>query len=332
MSSNDWHKQQQEKIRQAQRQAELDRQAGRSGVRQWNTDIHSNEYRQGLREREQCNRPLFPRNAQSARSLFPPAAAGSSQNTQRLLNNARTQSSFDPGYGPGWAPLGKKKSGAGGGVLFVLLVLAGIVYLGTRSSSSSRSTPRTAPSPAAAAKWQGLPDSAISSSPARANGSNKVSAAAQRAEATTAPAASNPVPANQPDDGATLLARAMIAGTPQFSNKIHGTTFSTLLRTEEGDVVYQVKHKGHGGCEGQLVLNASGMRFACAGDSTKNFFVSRGQIEAADEDGVRLFAKDAYGRDAYHFNMGDNASKEDVHALFQAWLDFRGPSAGAAPQ
>ncbi|HEX3660590.1 MAG TPA: hypothetical protein VHU89_04125 [Acidobacteriaceae bacterium] len=312
MSSGDWYQQQQEKIRQAQRQADQNRQAGLSGVRQWNTDINSAEYRRGQLEREQRRRPLFPQ-----------VKPNPSQ------NNWTANSSVGGGYRAATSA-GKKKSGAGGGVFFALLVIGGLIYFASGSSSSSPAPKATA---GPVSTWATPADRSATSARVRATPSNGSTAPAQGTALAASP--SNASPANRPDAMGRSFAESFLAEMaerPQYSTKIQGSDTSPYFTFKPGDVFYRAKHKGFGGCDGELLLNAAGMRFACPGNSSKSFFVPRSEIEAADDDGVRLFAKDANGRDAYHFSMGDDASKDDVHALFQAWLNSRGSSGAAAGQ
>lgn len=74
-------------------------------------------------------------------------------------------------------------------------------------------------------------------------------------------------------------------------------------------------HKGHRGCEGMLILKASGLQFTCPSDVGKSFSVALNEIRGIDDDGIvtTTGAK-------YHFDKVPGGDKEYVERLFEDWL------------
>lgn len=68
------------------------------------------------------------------------------------------------------------------------------------------------------------------------------------------------------------------------------------------------------GCSGQLTLNSNELVFQCPEDSRNSVQVAIDQIEAVDENGVRLTS----GK-KYHFSI-PGMSKNSEQELFTGWL------------
>ena len=70
--------------------------------------------------------------------------------------------------------------------------------------------------------------------------------------------------------------------------------------------------KGLGGCQGQLLLSMSGLRFICSDEKELNFPIN--SIGGADKDGVVLTSGEKY-----HFSIAGE-TKDQVVTQFAAWL------------
>jgi len=82
-------------------------------------------------------------------------------------------------------------------------------------------------------------------------------------------------------------------------------------------VTYPARHDKHfgAGCSGQLTLNSTALVFNCPGDPGSGFQLPINQIDAVDDNGIRLLS----GK-KYHFTIpGMNKSAEK--ALFTDWLN-----------
>lgn len=82
-------------------------------------------------------------------------------------------------------------------------------------------------------------------------------------------------------------------------------------------VTYPARHDKHfgGECSGQLTLNSSGLFFTCPGNSDEGIDVAVNQIDAVDDNGIRLFS----GK-KYHFTI-QGMTKNSERALFADWLN-----------
>jgi hypothetical protein len=82
-------------------------------------------------------------------------------------------------------------------------------------------------------------------------------------------------------------------------------------------ISYPARHdKFFGGeCSGQLTLNSSGLLFSCPGNTDDGINVAVNQIDAVDDNGIRLLS----GK-KYHFSI-PGMSKSGVRAMFADWLN-----------
>ena len=82
-------------------------------------------------------------------------------------------------------------------------------------------------------------------------------------------------------------------------------------------VTYPARHDKRFGdeCAGQLTLNASGLYFSCPGNGGEGVQAPVNQIDAVDENGIRL-----YSGKKYHFTI-PGMSKSGEKALFADWLN-----------
>jgi hypothetical protein len=74
-------------------------------------------------------------------------------------------------------------------------------------------------------------------------------------------------------------------------------------------------HKGHSGCQGMLILKASGLQFTCPSNDAKSFSVALTDIRGTDDDGIVTTSGAKY-----HFDKVPGGDKEYVERLFQDWL------------
>ncbi len=82
-------------------------------------------------------------------------------------------------------------------------------------------------------------------------------------------------------------------------------------------VTYPARHDKHFGdsCAGQLTLNSGGLAFSCPGNPDSAIQVATNEIEAVDDNGVRLFS----GK-KYHFTI-PGMNKNSEKGLFTDWLN-----------
>lgn len=82
-------------------------------------------------------------------------------------------------------------------------------------------------------------------------------------------------------------------------------------------VTYPARHDKHFGdeCSGQLTLNATGLYFSCPGNAGEGVQAAVNQIDAVDDNGIRLLS----GK-KYHFTI-PGMSKEGERAMFVDWLN-----------
>jgi hypothetical protein len=78
---------------------------------------------------------------------------------------------------------------------------------------------------------------------------------------------------------------------------------------------FTAHHKGRNGCEGMLILKASGLQFICPSDGAKSFSVALNEVRGTDDDGIVTISGAKY-----HFDKIPGGNKEYVERLFEDWL------------
>jgi hypothetical protein len=125
-----------------------------------------------------------------------------------------------------------------------------------------------------------------------------------------APPAPEPVtaPENDPgEDPPDVVADRRIAGT--------GNDLATRAMPELGLMMKADREGERNGCkQGDLLLNGSGIHFACPSDSTKNVALAIAEIKEVNKSGV-----EASNGHKYHFNI-QNTNAEQGEKLFRDWL------------
>lgn len=91
----------------------------------------------------------------------------------------------------------------------------------------------------------------------------------------------------------------------------------TTTNAPYAPTTYPARHDKHfgDGCSGQLTLNSNELVFQCPEDPHGSVQVAINEIDAVDENGVRLSS----GK-KYHFSI-PGMSKNSEQALFTGWLN-----------
>ena len=91
---------------------------------------------------------------------------------------------------------------------------------------------------------------------------------------------------------------------------------TTAARPPMAPLAYRARHDKHfgGSCLGQLMLNSAGMVFDCPNNPGESFQVALNEIEAVDDNGIRL-----HSGKKYHFSIS-GMSKNAEESLFANWL------------
>lgn len=104
--------------------------------------------------------------------------------------------------------------------------------------------------------------------------------------------------------------------TPQSPTAVPPPSLTPPASGPFAAVTYPARHDKHfgGECAGQLTLNSSELVFSCPADPGSGFQVALNQIDAVDDNGIRL----ASGK-KYHFTI-PGMDKGAERALFADWL------------
>jgi hypothetical protein len=137
---------------------------------------------------------------------------------------------------------------------------------------------------------------------------------------------SNDNPANPPlntdkheqpnaKNGLTSEAESKFPTSPLESpaNNVPAPT-STSIPWPSAGMEYAATHKGGAGCEGELVLAPTRIDFTCPKNAKKSFSFPVNQIQAADNDGIKLKSGDKY-----HFKI-DGKPKQETQDIFLQWI------------
>ena len=118
-------------------------------------------------------------------------------------------------------------------------------------------------------------------------------------------------PAGEPSD--VVADRRIAGGTGNDSPTRAMPALGLMMKADrEGE---------RNGCKkGDLLLNGSGIHFACPSDSTKNVVLALAEIKEVHKSGV-----EASNGHKYHFNI-QNTNAEQGEKLFRDWLSQARPS------
>ena len=136
----------------------------------------------------------------------------------------------------------------------------------------------------------------------------------------TNPTVWTPAPSSQPASNATVVPQNPVhpafntPAPPQVANVPQPQPVAPA-KPAFAPLVYPAHHDKHfGGCTGQLTLDAAGLNFRCAEDSSGSFQVALREIGAIDENGIQTLS----GK-KYHFSIS-GMSKPAAQQLFANWL------------
>lgn len=190
---------------------------------------------------------------------------------------------------------GSSKSGIGKLVLFVCVIGGTWFYVSHRNldapvqvnnPSHSDSTPISAPVSPVIEKPSPLPQT----QPVEVEPSPEI------ARTPAPPPVPIPAPVIPPLDAAPTATTAVLAPWPT-----NGT-------------MYSAKHKGRGGCDGELVLRRDRITFICDKDPSKGFSESLDVVKGVDNDGIATWDM------KYHFKIA-GLDRGQTQQLLQGWIN-----------
>lgn len=107
---------------------------------------------------------------------------------------------------------------------------------------------------------------------------------------------------------------APVVAAPVHQTETPAASLVALVVPVPQERHFIARHKGRGGCDGDLFLSQSQLRFDCPSQPSRELNLERAAV-ALDDDGIRDLAS---GR-PYHFKVS-GMNKDAARALFSAWM------------